>query len=442
MMGTGRRRRNKGGGGGSQYESSDEDSLETCSVFSGESRAGNNRASQQNTDEDGSNSGAEEVDHFEDKLKEAIDGASTVKTGPRRTTYLQVLRQALADRFCPEFLATRPCTMVDIVEKSVKKGRPDEQAAACALACILVLQYGPEPDSVHIYDTLNKTLGHMVTNAGLPYATRQQCANALAITAYIADTNPLNIREIMDELRSVFSGAYLKGDGMPPTITPEQSALYQTALQSWALLLTALPADLAYNHLNRHLAPICGVLESNDVDLCIAAGETIALMFEIGRGQKHMFKPEDPRFHLQNLRAKLNELKTGSQKSHTKKDRKIQKSSFRDIERGITDEEGPDFTVHFGVEALHIRTWVDKRTYDALIGVLGRGMNHHLQTNDCLRSLFSLGAPLVPGSKESEGLFDKASKFKRHMANVAMDRHRTQKLAKHRDKRMDVCRSD
>lgn len=141
--------------------------------------------------------------------------------------------------------------MADLVEKSLKKGKPEEQEAAATLATILILQYGPEPEGSEIYGSLNKIFGTMLANPATAVTVREKVAVALAVSSYMAETDPYHTQEIMEQLRAVFAGSFLKGDGSTPTVSPGLSSLHQTALLSWSLLLTGIPDDLAYQNINR-----------------------------------------------------------------------------------------------------------------------------------------------------------------------------------------------
>lgn len=421
--------------GGSQCGSSDDESVDTCSVFSGDSQCP--ARSDNTTDEETRNSGPEaEVDTFEDKLKMALDGASGEKSSQKRSVHLQSLCKAFGERYCLEFLLSRPTTMTDLVEKSLKKGKGDEQAWAATLASILVLQYGASAEGAEVYHTLSKLLTTTMQDNSVPPQVREKVTMALAMTAYMAEEDTYNKREIMDQLRSIFGGSFLKGDGTTPSVTAPMSALHQAALLSWALMLTAIPADIAFQMIQQHLADISGLLECQDVDMRVAAGEALATMYEMARDRDEDFEGDD----LETLCDSLHQLATDSQKFRAKKDRKLQKSSFRDIERAVREGEGPVFNVQFGVETLKIRTWEDKRTYDALCCVLNSGMNHHLQNNPEVRALFGLGAPLVVNGGGLGGLNNgtKVTKFERHMGNLMADRNRTKRMAKVRDKRLDI----
>lgn len=107
--------------------------------------------------------------------------------------------------------------------------------------------------------------------------------------------------------------------------------------------------------LNRHIRRLVQLLDSTDVDLRIGAGEAIALIYEGARQFDEDFgfdvsteeeEAEDNGIQERNaasrqtremddLCSKLRQLATDSHKYRAKKDRKQQRSSFRDILRAI-----------------------------------------------------------------------------------------------------------
>lgn len=73
------------------------------------------------------------------------------------------------------------------------------------------------------------------------------------------------------------------------------------------------------------------LLLSPHVDVRISAGEAIAVIFELGREYSEDYE-QDWAFDLVDI---LKDLATDSNKYRAKKDRKVQKASFRDILRYI-----------------------------------------------------------------------------------------------------------
>ena len=72
------------------------------------------------------------------------------------------------------------------------------------------------------------------------------------------------------------------------------------------------------------------------------------------------YEPES----LDELIAVLKQLATDSTKSRSKKDRKEQRSSFRDILRGVEEGDPPSEKVKFGQEVLFLDSWYKKIQYD------------------------------------------------------------------------------
>jgi hypothetical protein len=87
----------------------------------------------------------------------------------------------------------------------------------------------------------------------------------------------------------------------------------------------------------RHLARLPGLLDSADLEVRIASGECIALFYEILREQDENFEVE---LH-DDLCDKLRLLATDSQRFRAKKDRKQQRSSFREILRTVEVRQAP-----------------------------------------------------------------------------------------------------
>lgn len=64
------------------------------------------------------------------------------------------------------------------------------------------------------------------------------------------------------------------------------AALQVSALLAWTLLLTVCPVSEVKKRLEMHFHKLPGLLSSDDVNLRIAAGESLALLFELARGME------------------------------------------------------------------------------------------------------------------------------------------------------------
>ena len=163
-------------------------------------------------------------------------------------------------------------------------------------------------------------------------------------------------------------------------------------------------------------------LRSSDVDVRIVAGETIAFLFELERSDRHVnLRP----FKEPQMLDTLKELANDSSKHRSKKDKKQQRSSFRDILRTLEGGEFETQQIKCGMESIYLDNWCRQKQYDSLCDVLGNGMRIHLQENEFVREVFDLGAPLLvsglsPSSSSSAATGGDGKQAQKAKANVAI----------------------
>ncbi|XP_059474694.1 interferon-related developmental regulator 2 isoform X2 [Neocloeon triangulifer] len=352
---------------------------------------------------------------FEEKLLECVERLSE-KSAQVRTQALQAMAAALSKKYLPDFIFDRYVTLIEAIRSSLRRGRGPEQAAAALLAPLLCVSLGPCEQSEEVAATLSTVL-HQVAgdNSASPQA-RAKCCWALAVLSFLTEMEPAAAYASERLLIDIFSGSYLKGDGHTPNIAPEVAALHAAALSGWTLLATVDGCQGLEMVGQDHLADMLG---SGHLDVRVAAGEALAVLHEI--------KPlESPEQVCELLAA----LATDSSHFRAKKERKAQRSSFREILAFIEEGRAPELKIRFGTEALELDTWASRKHYEAFCQVLGSGLNLHLAQNELLRQVFALGAPLTAADPTQ-----KATKLERHLVNAAAFKARTISRAKHRDKR-------
>merc|ERR1711953_368100 len=210
------------------------------------------------------------------------------------------------------------------------------------------------------------------------------------------------------------------------------NGLQKASISSWTLLSTLLPSSRGLDSLEAHLDLFESLLEAGSLDLRIATGEALAVLYEAG----YEADEEAVNDLVEVLIPRLQELSKDSHKYRSKKDRKEQKSSFRDILKTIEDGDEYYEKVAFSKrETLEITSWSMKKQYDHICKVLASGMNLHLSENELIRSIFGLGAPM-PSLSEMQS--SRPSKHERQHANQMAFKWRTQTRGKNRDKRSAV----
>jgi len=298
--------------------------------------------------------GIDTVDLFEEKMKEAMDMASQ-KSSNGRVNALKNLCRGFLRKIVPDFVEERRATLTDLIEKALKRGKEDEQRAASILACLVCVQLGLSDDAEALFAELRPTITvQMLIETG-PQRSRADMAMALGLLAFLQCPQE-DTSAVMSDLEQVFraksSGAELQAE----------------ALSSWSLLSTFTTAHTANQILN---GPLCvymvKCLDSTDVDLRIAAGEALALLVEATEDEDGVGASLGG-----DVEEKIRALATDSNKYRSKKDRKEQRSTFRDVLKTIEgDGECPVYAVksvraNECTEKLVLDSWRAKKHYDAL----------------------------------------------------------------------------
>ncbi|KAG8227543.1 hypothetical protein J437_LFUL008415 [Ladona fulva] len=405
-----------GGGHRSRQDvpTSDEDSLnDNASVYSVMSECGSVMV--EGTNEEVDEQTQEEV--FEEKLKESIDGINQ-KSAQGRTSSLESVSKAFVQKFIPDFILDRRLTLTDGIERCLRKGRGAEQASAANLAALLCVQLGGGDEcglggdgaggsANQAFRDLRPVLTILATDNAASYPARAKCCMALGLCSFVSNGELQDVVELMCTLENIF---WLAASSSVQASNPEAAVLYSSALSAWALLLTLMSPHDVYSLMGRQMDRLVLLLSSSYLDVRIAAGEAIAVATELGRAYDADFTigPKDCDDD-ENLLATLHELATDSHKYRAKKDRKQQRSSFRDILHFVEEGIPPDVQVKFGQEMLLLDSWCRKKQYDAFCQVLGPGMNLHLTENYLLREIFKLGERVTL----LNGAMYKASKLER-----------------------------
>ncbi|XP_041110443.1 interferon-related developmental regulator 1-like isoform X1 [Polyodon spathula] len=422
-----KKRSNKGGGQprGVQPFSDEDASIETlshCSSFSDSASV---------AEEGGDVCEEATQEDFEYKLKGFIDSTMDKSTKARQSA-LGGLKTAMASKILYEFILERRVTITDTIERCLKKGKGDEQCAAASLACLLCIQLGAGIESEDVFKTLKPIFKNILADGTANIQTRQACATSLGVCSLIAADDILDVYVTMECFESLFAKSYVKEDGSRSVYNAQTTALHISALLSWSLLLTICSNTEVKKILKKHLPKLPSLLDCDDVNMRIAAGETLALLFELARDVDAEFEYED----LESLCAKLRALATDGNKHRAKNDKRKQRPVFRDVLRAVEEGEFQTEMIKFGAERMYIDSWVIKRTYDAFTEFVGSGMNYHLQSNEFIRNVFELGPPVMVDAVTLKAM--KVSRFERHLYNAAAFKARTKARNKFRDKRVDI----
>uniref|UniRef100_A0ABD2XLC0 Uncharacterized protein n=1 Tax=Trichogramma kaykai TaxID=54128 RepID=A0ABD2XLC0_9HYME len=129
----------------------------------------------------------------------------------------------------------------------------------------------------------------------------------------------------------------------------------------------------------------------------------------------------------------LKELATESNKFRAKKDKTVQRATFRDILRYIEEDITPETRIRFGKETLLLNGWCARSRYNAFCRLLGPGINIHLAENQVLRDVFDLGNKIIGPIEDPT---TKVPKLQKTLANAAAFKARTKYRNKCRSQRL------
>lgn len=177
------------------------------------------------------------TEKYEEKLLQSIENA-TEKSAQTRTQAIQTICDILQHRHIPDFVDDRKITIMDIVEKSLRRGKGAEQEWASRLAPLLIIQLGGDNE---IATTLSQILLATAQNRSCSYSVRSWACTALAMLNFLNTDDIGVIVETMQILQNIFAGSYLKGDKTSPSVSDDAAQLHVSALCGWGLLATLIP---------------------------------------------------------------------------------------------------------------------------------------------------------------------------------------------------------
>ncbi|XP_059052359.1 interferon-related developmental regulator 2 [Achroia grisella] len=369
---------------------------------------------------------------LEEKVLETIDALSA-RSNAARAAALVSLRGVLQRRYVAGLLANHRATLADHVARAVRRGRDAERRAAAAIAPLLALQIGDEGTEEYIRE-VRPALAATAVDKSASLDTRTECCSSLAVLCYLLEEDLTEILEVMRMYETIFSGSYLKGDGSVKVsgAVVEEGQWHAAALDGWALLLTLVPAPHA-DALLRDQPPsftrLAELLEACSLEVRLAAGGALAIAHEhiTGADEEEEVEDED----VEELLPRLEQLARDSHKYRAKRDRKLQRATFRDVLKYFEERWSPTVEVCVGGgESVHASGWGPRAAYAALAAALGAGLRALAPHSHALRAALALPPALTAPPPHA-----KLTRLQRHLQNNANCKARTVARAKNRDKR-------
>lgn len=177
--------------------------------------------------------------------------------------------------------------------------------------------------------------------------------------------------------------------------------LQSTAALAWCLLSTAMSRqDIIDRSRERVFEEIVNLLFTGSIDVKIVAGLCLAYLWEVACSN------EDETSHLEPCQIglilctdselvsrmidELQKIAKDCSKRVSKKDRKEQRTAFREVQAWIINGERPDDTIHFQGAVVECTTFSKMIFLDAIRGVLGDGFTGAVRLFPVVRDLLEV----------------------------------------------------
>ena len=288
------------------------------------------------------------------------------KRGSTREKALAAIIEAFNSTLQHEFVEKKFVTLLHQCLNSIKKGSAKEISLASHAIGLLALTTGPGDKAQEILEeSITPIL--QALKSGSEASKISSLLECLAIITFIGGNEAEETEKSMQTMWQVvhpkLGSNVVAAKPSPGVITAMVSAwsFLLTTINGWANDLKNCQESITY---------FSTLLDKDDRSIRIAAGEALALIFEIGKFDKFSDEAKvssdssiSKEFtHIQGLKAKiLNQVRDLSSeaggKGSAKKDLNNQRSSFREILDFLEDGYPPETSVKIGGDSLNVTSW-------------------------------------------------------------------------------------
>ncbi|XP_020580216.1 interferon-related developmental regulator 1-like [Phalaenopsis equestris] len=384
----------------------------------------------------------ERVDSQEFSLGNYLD-ALYEKRGSTREKALIGLLSAFEGAVLLDFIESRCITLLHQYLNSIKRGSATEVCLAARAIGFLSITAGNGDNTHEIMEDSMPSLSRALISG--PDAVRISVLDCLAIITFVGSNNWEETETVMKIMWEIIHPKSLSKAG---TIIKPSSAVLVGALSAWSFLLTTLHGwRIDLDMWTEMISFLCNLLENGERAVRIAAGETIAVIFEIVVAGKlssltsDLGSTEDIRgkpkwfIYLLSLKEKImllvsNLSMEAGGKGIDKKCLNMQRDTFQKIYDYLKEGDQPMTSLKLSKKqgVLTTSTWTELIQLNFLKHFLGSGFLKHAQDNDFLHDVFDLKPDAENGLSASQ----------KRIFRSSGDRERTVVLNK--DRRMGQIR--
>ncbi|KAM5565845.1 hypothetical protein ABKV19_019725 [Rosa sericea] len=388
--------------------------------------------------------GNDEVQVEKDSLLDQAVDALYEKRGSTREKALASILEAFNSSLQHEFVEKKFATLLHQCLNCIKKGSSKEICLASHVIGVLALTVGCGDNANEMLEESLPVISQAF-KSGSESTKTIALLECLAIITFVGGNDPEQTEKSMQVMWQV---VHPKLKSNVVAVKPSATVI-TTMVFAWSFLLTTVDGwKLNPKDWQESISYLSSLLDKDDRSVRIAAGEALALIFEIGSLEKFSVgtKSSDdgsteegnkPReyVHIQGLKAKIiNQARDLSAeaggKSAAKKDLTNQRNMFRDILEYFEDGYSPEISIKVGSDLLQTSTWSQLIQLNFLKHFLGGGFIKHMQENELLQDV--LGFTPKKKCLDSENRLSGSEKRMFRSPNSALNKARTQQLNKQR----------
>lgn len=355
-------------------------------------------------------SGLEDVQFDKETVLDQCVDALYEKRASTKEKALASIIEAFNSNIQHEFVEKKFATLLQQCLNSIKRGSSKEIALASHVIGLLALTAGPG-DKAH---EILKDSRQYITDALRSRSDNSKISSLLECLAIITFVGGEDPEETENSMQSMWHVINPKLGPNVATAKPSP-AMITAVVSSWSFLLTTMDGwTLNPKIWQGSISYFSTLLDKEDRSVRIAAGEALALVFEIGNLEKFSGESKGSSdsstdeasksrelLHIQGLRAKvLNQVRTLSTeaggKGSAKKDLNNQRNIFRDILEFLEDGYSPETSAKIGGLSFSTNTWAHLIQLNFLKHFLGGGFVKHMQENEFLHDVFGFSPKKKP----------------------------------------------
>ncbi|CAG8544966.1 6847_t:CDS:2 [Ambispora gerdemannii] len=323
--------------------------------------------------------------NYEDQVIHCIEELEEKRTSKREEALTKLIR-LLSHRYVAEVLESRTQTLLDLLNRSIKKTKSyTENRLAAKVMSLMFITLG-EGQETMFYDIL-QLLKYTITNTAST-GVKSECINTLGLACFIA-ASKADALELLDFFYDIISSNAKNINAV------NDGASITSALNAYGLLYAGLWGDYrdsklssssgAHIQFERIMPTLMKQLESTIMEA----------------------EPDKVDCHqIDQLTTLLSTLATDSNRRRNKAERKAQRSAFRDILRTVEEGVGIEEKLKIQKQTLFFDTWAKVIQLNAFRYALAEGFSCHIEQNTLLQSIFEYVPPSasVKGSRPGSAM--------------------------------------